>query len=84
MLAGVLIGAGVAILYSMLVAVVHFAVHWRWDRSHILAAAFVVAGSVLGMTTAWAYSGPGRRQRRASRVTIRACHPNRMTLALAA
>lgn len=69
-LAGVLIGAGLAATYSAVVAVVHFVVHGRWDRGPALAIAFVLAGSVLGLLTAWAYPEPVRRRRSVSRVTI--------------
>jgi hypothetical protein len=83
-LAGVLIGAGLAALYSVLIAVVHFVVHWRWDNAHLLAIGFVLAGSALGVVVGSTYSGPERRRRRAPRVTINVFRPNRMTLALAA
>src|SRR5262249_16885334 len=70
-LAGVLIGAGLAALYSALVAVVHFAVHGRWDRAPVVAVAFVAVGSVLGLVTAWAYAEPQSRRRSIPRLTMR-------------
>jgi hypothetical protein len=80
-LAGVLIGAGLAVLYAMLVAVVHFAVHWRWDRAHVIALGFVIVGSLLGLVTASAYSPPAPRRRNVPRLTIHGYRPNRVTLA---
>lgn len=82
-LTGAAFGMVLAALYAGLVAVVHLAVHWRWDRAHLVALAFVSIGAAAGVLGgAWACSNPRPRRRGRARVTMAARLPLQMRLTL--